>query len=262
MRLDGKVALVTGASSGIGRGIALRFGRDGARVVVNYLGGSDKRKAEAEEIVAEIGGDNAFSFPADVSSRADVQAMVDAAVARFGRLDVAVNNAGIEIKKDFLEVTDEEWDRVLNVNLRGPFLVTQIAARQFLKQSPVEGRESRGKIVNVSSTHEDIPFPGHTSYCVSKGGLRMLCRDLAVAFAPLKININNIAPGAIATPIQTWLGDPEVEKQVLSEIPYGRLGTPEDVAGLAVYLASEDSNYATGGTFYIDGGLAGQVTQH
>jgi glucose 1-dehydrogenase len=262
MQLQGKVALITGASSGIGKGIALRYGREGAKVVVNYLGGSDQRKADAEAVVSEIGADNALAFPCDVSKRDEVQAMVDAAVARFGRLDVAVNNAGIEKNKDFLEVTDEEWDLVLNVNLRGAFLVTQIAARQFVKQPPVEGRESRGKIVNISSTHEDIPFPGHTSYCVSKGGIRMLCRDLAVAFGPLKININNIAPGAIATPIQTWLNDPAVVKEVVGEVPYGRLGTPEDIAGCAVFLASEDSNYATGATFYIDGALALQVTQH
>ncbi len=266
-QLDGRVALVTGASSGIGKAIATRFGKEGAKVVVNYLGGTgdkaDARKAQADEVVNAIGADNSLAFPADVSKRDEVQAMADAAVARFGRLDIAVNNAGIEIKRDFLEVPDNEWDAVLNVNLRGAFLVTQIAGRQFVKQGAVEGRESRGKIVNISSTHEDIPFPGFTSYCVSKGGMRMLCRDLAVYFAPMKININNIAPGAIATPInQSVLADPEETKNALSEIPYGRFGTPEEMASLAVFLAGEESNYVSGSTFYADGALALQVTKY
>jgi Dehydrogenases with different specificities (related to short-chain alcohol dehydrogenases) len=262
MRLAQKTALITGASSGIGRAIALRFGQEGANVVVNYLPNQGKNEAAAREVVEAIGPDRALAFGADVTVREQVQAMSDAAVERFGRLDIAVNNAGVEIKKPFLEVTDEEWDFVLSVNLRGPFLVTQIAARQFLKQDPLPGHESRGKIVNISSTHEDVPFPGHTSYCAAKGGLRMLCRDLAVTFAPMRININNIAPGAIATPIQTWLNDPETVAKVVEEIPYGRLGKPEEIAGLAVYLASEESNYASGGTFYIDGGLSGQVTKY
>ncbi len=266
-QLDGKIALITGASSGIGRAIALRFGQEGAKVVVNYLGGTgekaDARKAQAGEVVDAVGAGNALAFPCDVSKREQVQAMVDATVARFGRLDVAVNNAGIEIKKPFLDVLDNEWDLVLDVNLRGPFLVTQIAGRQFVAQDAVAGRETRGKIVNVSSTHEDIPFPGYTSYCVAKGGLRMLCRDLSVYFAPMKININNIAPGAIATPInQHVLDDPEESAKALSEIPWGRFGTPEEVASLAVFLASEQSNYVTGSTFYMDGALAGQVTQY
>jgi len=263
MRLAGKVALVTGAASGIGKAIALRFGAEGAKVVVNYLGGSEHGEDDANAVVDAIGADNAMAFAADVSQRGPVQAMVDAAVARFGRLDVAVNNAGIEIQKPFLDVPDDEWDRVIAVNLRGPYLVTQIAARQFVKQAPLPGVESRGKIVNVSSTHEDVPFPGHTSYCASKGGLRMLCRDLAVYFAPMKVNVNNIAPGAILTPInQTLIDDAGQREEALAEIPYGRFGTPEEVASLAVFLASEESNYATGGTFYMDGGLAGQVTQH
>ena len=266
-QLSNKVAVITGASSGIGKAIALRFGQEGAKVVVNYLGGdgekANARKQSAEEVVATIGADNAFAFPCDVARRDQVQAMVDAAVARFGRLDVAVNNAGMEIKRDFLDVSDSEWDLVLDVNLRGPFLVTQIAGRQFVKQTPVDGRETQGKIVNISSTHEDIPFPGYTSYCVAKGGLRMLCRDLSVYFAPMKININNIAPGAIATPInQHVLDDPEESAKALSEIPWGRFGTPEEVASLAVFLASEQSNYVTGSTFYMDGALAGQVTQY
>ena len=266
-QLDGKIALVTGASSGIGRAIALRFGAEGARVIVNYLGSDNERgaanKAKAGDVVAAIGADTALAFPCDVSKREQVQALVDASVARFGRLDIAVNNAGIEIKKPFLDVSDDEWNLVMNVNLHGAFLVTQIAGRQFVKQDAIAGRESRGKIVNISSTHEDIPFPGYTSYCVSKGGMRMLCRDLAVYFAPMKININNIAPGAIATPInQSVLSDPRETANALTEIPYGRFGTPEEMASLAVVLASEQSNYVSGSTFYADGALALQVTQY
>jgi len=264
MRLDGKVALITGASSGIGRAIAIQFAKEGARVVVNYLGGSDDRKAQAEAVVTEIGGaDKAIAVPADVSVREQVEAMVAEAVRAFGRLDVAVNNAGIEIKRPFLEVTDNEWDKVIAVNLRGAFLVTQVACRQMVAQTPRDGAEAKGKIVNISSTHEDIPFPGYTAYCVSKGGMRMLARNLSVELAPFRININNIAPGAIATPInQAVLQDPVAVKNALSEIPWGRWGTPEEVAKLAVYLASDDADYVTGSTFYIDGALAGQVTQY
>ncbi len=266
-QLDGKVAVITGASSGIGKAIALRFGAEGAKVVVNYLGGDNERgaknKADAEAVAVAIGADNALAFPCDVSKREQVQALVDVGVARFGRLDIAVNNAGIEIKRDFLDVPDHEWDLVMDVNLRGAFYVTQIAGRQFVKQEAITGRESRGKIINISSTHEDIPFPGFTSYCVSKGGMRMLCRDLAVYFAPMKININNIAPGAIATPInQSVLSDATEKANAISEIPYGRFGTPEEMASLAVFLASEQGNYVSGSTFYADGALALQVTRY
>ncbi len=264
MRLDGKVALITGASSGIGRAIAIQFAKEGARVVVNYLGGSDDRKAQADAVVNEIGGtDKAIAVPADVSDRTQVEALIAETVRAFGRLDVAVNNAGIEIKRPFLEVTDNEWDKVIAVNLRGAFLVTQVACRQMVAQKGRDGAEAKGKIVNISSTHEDIPFPGYTAYCASKGGMRMLARNLSVELAEFRINVNNIAPGAIATPInQAVLTDPQAVKNALSEIPWGRWGTPEEVAKLAVYLASDDANYVTGSTFYIDGALAGQVTQY
>ncbi|MBC8104023.1 MAG: glucose 1-dehydrogenase [Cytophagales bacterium] len=264
MQLNGKVALITGASSGIGRAIALRFAREGAKVVVNFLGGSPDREAQAKQVVGEAGGETvAVAIAADVSKRAEVEAMFQQAVAKFGRLDIAVNNAGIELKKDFLEVTDSEWDLVIAVNLKGPFLVTQAACRQFVAQGDVPGVESKGKIVNISSTHEDIPFPNYTSYCASKGGLRMFTRNLGVDLAPLKININNIAPGAIATPInQAVLDDPRTREETTSEIPWGRWGTPEDVANLAVFLSSGQSDYVTGATYYVDGALALQVTKY
>lgn len=265
MRLAGRVALITGASSGIGRGIALRFAQEGAKVVVNYLGGNDDRanarRAQAEEVVAVSGSDDVVAIPADVSKRDEVDAMIETTVHRFGRLDIVVNNAGIEIKRPFIDVPEKEWDLVIAVNLKGPFNVTQAAVRQILKQENLPNTESRGKIINISSTHEDIPFPGHTSYCVSKGGIRMFCRDLSVELSQYKININNIAPGAVATPInQTVLDDPQAVKNALSEIPWGRFGTPEEIAGLATWLASEEANYVTGSTYYMDGALSGQVT--
>jgi glucose 1-dehydrogenase len=158
-------------------------------------------------------------------------------------------------------VAEHEWDVVIAVNLKGPFNVTQAAVRQMLQQPMLPDVETRGKIVNISSTHEDISFPGYTAYCASKGGMRMFCRNLAVELAPEKITINNIAPGAIATPInQNVLTDPEATKNALSEIPWGRFGTPEEVASLAVWLSGDESNYATGGTFYLDGALSQQVT--
>lgn len=260
MRLEGKTALITGASSGIGKGIALRFAAEGARVAVNYLGGGS-READARAVVDEIGGDAAIAVEGDVTRRENVERIIGQTVSAWGRLDIAVNNAGIEIKRPFLEVTDDEWDRVIAVNLRGPFLVSQLAARQMVAQPMRESADSRGKIVNVSSVHEDVPFPQFTAYCAAKGGLRMLMRNIAVELATQRINVNNIAPGAIATPInQSVLDDPEATRNALAEIPWGRFGTPDEVAKLAVFLASGDADYVSGATYYVDGGLTQQVT--
>jgi glucose 1-dehydrogenase len=255
MRLKDKVALVTGSKSGIGKAIAERFSAEGAYVAVNFREKANNR-AEAERIVASLPTDG-IAVEGDISTRADAQRIVDEIIARFGRLDIAVNNAAIEAKKPFLEVDDEEWDRVIKTNLYGPFLVTQIAARQMVKQG------GGGRIVNISSVHEDIPFEGYTSYCVAKGGIRMMTRNLCLEFAPHRITINNIAPGAIATPInQKVLEDPEAKNNALSEIPFGRFGTPEEVASVAVFLASDEAAYVTGSTYYIDGGLTQQVTKY
>ena len=255
MRLQNKVALITGANSGIGKGIAIRFAQEGAHVAVNYLPGGT-RDADAQAEVAAFATEG-LAVGGDVTKRDDVQSMIDATVAKFGRLDILINNAGIEINKPFLDVTDDEWNRVLNVNLFGTYLCTQIAAKQMVKQGP------GGKIVNISSTHEDIPFQGYTSYCASKGAVKMLMRNLCLEFAPYKINVNNIAPGAIATPInQKVLDDPEANKNALSEVPWGRWGTPEDVAGVALFLSSDEADYVTGSTYYIDGGLVQQVTKY
>jgi len=255
MRLENKVALVTGANSGIGQAIAARFAAEGAHVAVNYLPGGT-RQADAEAQVAAFGTEG-IAVGADVSKREDVERMVSEIVAKFGRVDVAVNNAGIEIKRPFLEVSDDEWNRVITVNLYGAFVVHQAAARQMVKQGP------GGKLINISSVHEDIPFPEYTAYCASKGGMRMMMRNLAMELAPYKINVNNIAPGAIATPInQKVLDDPTASKNAISEIPWGRFGRPEEVASVAVFLASDDSEYVTGSTYYVDGGLTQQVTMY
>jgi glucose 1-dehydrogenase len=255
MRLKDKVALVTGANSGIGKAIAERFAAEGAHVAVNYLPGGT-RDAEATTEIATF-GETGIAVPGDVSKRGDVEKMVAEIVARFGRLDIAVNNAGIEIKKSFLEVTDDEWNRVININLYGAFVVHQLAAQQMVKQG------QGGKLINVSSVHEDIPFPEYTAYCASKGGMRMMMRNLAMELAPYQINVNNIAPGAIATPInQAVLDDPQAKANAISEIPWGRFGKPEEVAAVAAFLASEDAAYVTGSTYYVDGGLTQQVTKY
>ena len=248
-RLENKVALVTGANRGIGKGIADSFAKQGARVVVNYLPG-DSRKADAESQAASYGR-GSIALPGDVSQRTDVERMLEQVVAAFGRLDIAVNNAGIEIQRPFLEITDEEWNQVLGVNLFGSFIVHQLAARQMVRQG--EG----GRLINVSSVHEDIPFPHYAPYCVSKGGLRMLMRNAALELAPHKITVNNIAPGAIATKInEAVLHNPEAKRAALSEIPWGRFGSTAEVAAVAAFLASDEAEYITGSTYYVDGGLS------
>jgi glucose 1-dehydrogenase len=254
MRLKDKVALITGASSGIGAGVAARFAAEGARVAVNYRPGSATDRDAAEAAAAGFAS-RSIAVEADVSDRAQVEAMVDRVVRELGRVDVCVSNAGIEIKRDFLETTDEEWHRVLGVNLYGSFAVSQAAARAMVRQG------GGGRLLFMSSVHEDIPFPGYTSYCASKGAVRMLMRNLAMELAPHRITVNNIAPGAIATPInRAVLEDPEAYRNAVSEIPLGRFGTPEDVAAVAVFLASDEAGYVTGSTYYVDGGLTQQVT--
>jgi glucose 1-dehydrogenase len=255
VRLKDKVAIVSGATSGIGRAIAERFAAEGAHVALNYREKGNNAQ-EAAKIVA--------SFPTpgmpavgDVSRRDDMEKMVQQVVERFGHVDIAVCNAGMEIKKPFLEITDDEWNKVLSVNLYGAFLLSQIAARQMVKQG------GGGKLIFMSSVHEDIPFPQYTPYCASKGAMRMLMRNIAMELAEHQINCNNIAPGAIATPInQAVLDDPQQKENAISEIPWGRFGKPEEVASVAVFLASSESDYVTGSTYYVDGGLTQQVTKY
>lgn len=246
-----KVVLVTGASSGIGRAIALELGRRGASMVVNYIGKPDRVREVVQEIESEHG--TALPIEADVSNSDQVSRMMSQAISRFGRIDVLINNAGIEKECAFLEKPESEWDRVISVNLKGPFLCSQAAARDMAKRK-------KGTIINISSVHEDLPFPGYAAYCAAKGGLRMLCRDLSLELAPYGINVVNIAPGAIDTPInERTLSDPEKKLALKREIPLGRIGKPEEVAKLVCYLASDDASYITGSTIVMDGGLMHQT---
>lgn len=252
MSLEGKVALVTGAASGIGKSIALEMARQGAKVVVNYHSDKDPGQPVVDEITKQ--GGQAIAIQADVSKSSEVNRMVQQVVEQLGKLDVLVNNAGVEKQSPFLEKTEEEWDLVIAVDLKGPFLCTQAAARHMAQ------RGERGTIINISSVHEDLPFPGYADYCAAKGGLRMLCRNLALELAPHNINVVNVAPGAIATPINDLtLTDPEKKAALIHEIPLGRIGTPEEVAKLVAYLASDDASYITGTTVFIDGGLMHQT---
>jgi len=251
MRLTNKIALITGSSRGIGRAIALRFAEEGADIVINYsrsLRGAEEALQEVEAL-----GRRGLIVRSDMSKTKDIRRMFATAVAHFGRLDILVNNAGIETHAPFWDVTEEEYDNVLNVNLKGVFFATQEMVRH-LRQDDRRGH--RGKIVNISSVHEELPFPNFTAYCAAKGGVKMLTRNLAVELGPLGININNIAPGAIETPINTkLLNDPQKLGALLAQIPLGRLGHTQDVAGVAVFLASDDADYVTGSTYYVDGGL-------
>ncbi len=251
MRLQNKVAIVTGAATGIGQAIAIRFAREGASVVVDCVGNPDVA-AQTEKEIASFGGES-IAIAADVSKPDQVQNLIDAAVKAFGKLDIAVNNAGIETKFAFVQYPFEDLQKILAVNLVGPFLVCQAAARQMIRQG------QGGRLINISSIHEDLPMPTNAAYCASKGGLRMLTRTIAVELAKDKITVNNIGPGAVYTPIDADIeAKPEIEKALMSEIPLGRWGKPEEIAGLAVYLASDEAAYITGSTYFIDGGMLRQ----
>lgn len=252
MRLENKVAIVTGSATGIGRAIATRFAREGASVVVDYVGKADTPNSVEEEI-SSFGG-KSIAIEADVSNPEHVQNLIDRTVKTFGKLDITVNNAGIEKKADFIDYPLEELQKILAVNLIGPFLVCQAAARQMIKQG------KGGRLINISSVHEDLPMPTNAAYCASKGGLRMLTRTISVELAKHNITVNNIGPGAVYTPIDADIeAKPEMEKALMSEIPLNRWAQPEEVAGLAVYLASDESAYVTGATYFIDGGMLRQA---
>jgi glucose 1-dehydrogenase len=251
MRLRDKVAIVTGAGTGIGQAIAVRFAQEGAAVVVDYVGEPSIAK-QTEAAISALGG-RSISVAADVSRPDQVQRLIEAAVSTFGALDIVVNNAGIEKKVAFVDYPLEDLQKILAVNLIGPFLVCQAAARRMIQQG------KGGRLINVSSVHEDLPMPGNAAYCASKGGLRMLARTIAVELAKNAITVNNIGPGAVFTPIDADVeAKPEMEKALMGEIPLGRWAKPEEVASLAVYLASDEAGYVTGSTYFIDGGMLRQ----
>ena len=250
MLLEGRRALVTGASSGIGKATALRLGAEGARVAVNYY--SDKERPDAEAVAAQIdpGGANAFAIKADVGSEPDVVGMVGECQKRLGGLDILVNNAGIEKQVPTLEMPLDLWEAVLRTNLTGAFLCLREAGRLMAAQKG-------GVIVNMSSVHEFIPWPGFAHYCASKGGMKLLTQTVAREWAPLGIRVLAIAPGAIATPINDFvLDDSEARHRVEAEIPLGRFGRPEEIAAAVAWAASDQAGYVTGTTLVVDGGMS------
>ncbi|HEY1799835.1 MAG TPA: SDR family oxidoreductase [Terriglobales bacterium] len=248
MRLKDRVAIVTGAATGIGQAIAVGLASEGAAVVVDYVGKGQLANETLQKIAST--GAQGISVEADVSDPAQVQKLVEQAVGKFGKLDILVNNAGIEFKRPFLEFPFDLWQKIIAVDLTGPWLCAQAAARQMVKQG------NGGRIINISSVHEDLPMTTNAAYCAAKGGLRMLMRTIAVELAPHKITVNNIGPGAIYTPIDKDVeADPNIEKQLMAEIPLGRWGRPEEVGELAVFLASDAAAYITGSTHFIDGGM-------
>ena len=248
MKLQGKVAVVTGAGTGIGQAIAVAFAQAGAAVVVDYVG-AESAAAETMEKIRQSGA-SGLAVEADVSRQEDVARLIEQTVSAFGKLDIFVNNAGIEKKIAFVDYPFDEWQKIISVNLTGTFLCSQCAARQMIKQG------TGGRIINISSIHEDLPMVMNAAYSASKGGLRMLMRTIAVELAPHQITVNNIGPGAIYTPIDKDTEmDPKLNDQILAEIPLGRWGKPEEVAQLAAFLASDDASYITGSTHFIDGGM-------
>ena len=246
--LRDKVIVVTGGNSGIGKAIVEEVGSLGAKVVIDYRSHPDR----TEELVEEIGelGGQAIGVQADVGNLEDLQRLVDTAVNTFGKVDVMINNAGIETRTSILSTTPDDFDKVLNVNLRGVFFATQYAAKQMIAQG------SGGRIINISSVHEDWPMPNNTPYCVSKGGVRMLTRTAGVELAGKGVSIVNVGPGAVATPINdSTMKNPELLAKLNSAIPVGRMAKPEEIASVVAFLAGNGASYMTATSVFADGGI-------
>lgn len=247
-QLQGKVAIVTGGNSGIGKAIVQYLAELGAQVVIDYR----SHPEATEELEREIGsyGGCSFGVQADVSKLDDLQRLIDTAVAQYGRIDVMVNNAGVETRTSVLDTTPEQYDKVLDVNLRGVFFATQYAAKQMIAQG------GGGRIINISSVHEDWPMPGNTAYCLAKGGVRMLTRTAALELAPHGITMVNVGPGAVATPINdSTMNNPELMAKLNAAIPLGRMARPEEIAKVVGFLASDSASYITATTIFADGGI-------
>lgn len=254
-KLEGQIALVTGASSGIGAGVAKALAKEGASVVINYSSSPEKAEKILNEI--QLAGGKAIAIKADVSSEKEVVGMFKEIFSHFGTLDILVNNAGLQKDGKLHEMTLDNWNYVLGINLTGQFLCSREAIKEFLRRGIVpEKSKSAGKIICMSSVHEVIPWAGHANYAASKGGVMMLMKTMAQEYAPMKIRVNSIGPGAIRTPINhaAWQ-TPEAYNQLLKLIPSKRIGESEDIGGAAVWLASDDSEYVNGITLFVDGGM-------
>ncbi len=248
MNLKDKVAIVTGGNSGIGLAIVLELARQGANIVIDYVVRPEATEALEKQVIAL--GECAIGVQADVSQAAELQKLFAAAVKKFGRVDIMVNNAGIETRTSILDTTEEQYEKVLAINLKSAFFGTQLAAQQMIKQG------GGGRIINISSVHEDWPMPGNTAYCLSKGGMRMLTRTAGVELAPHNILVVGVGPGAVATPINLGtMNDPALLKKLNATIPLGRMAKPEEVAKVVAFLASDAASYVTATTIFADGGI-------
>jgi glucose 1-dehydrogenase len=248
MSLKGKVAIVTGGNSGIGMAIVLELAKQGANIVIDYVAHPESTEALEKQVAAL--GDQAIGVRADVSKITDLQSLIGAAVQKFGRVDIMVNNAGIETRTSVLDTTEEQYEKVLAINLKSAFFGTQLAAQQMIKQG------GGGRIINITSVHEDWPMPGNTAYCLSKGGMRMLTRTAGVELAPHKILVVGVGPGAVATPINlSTMKDPTLMKKLDDAIPLGRMAKPEEIASVVAFLAGDGASYMTATTIFADGGI-------
>jgi len=246
--LEGKVAIVTGGNTGIGAAVVLALAEQGAKVVIDYVA-NEQAEEELERKIASL-GDTAVGVEADVSKVEDLQRMIDTAVSSYGRLDVMVNNAGIETRTSVLDTTEAQFEKVMAVNLKSAFFGTQLAAKQMIKQG------GGGRIINMTSVHEDWPMPGNTPYCLSKGGMRMLTRTAGVELAPHGVLVVGVGPGAVNTPINAQtINDPAALAKLDSAIPIGRMAEPEEIASVVVFLAGDGASYLTATTIFADGGI-------
>jgi glucose 1-dehydrogenase len=253
--LKGQSALVTGADSGIGKGVAMALAAAGANVVINHVDAHDIAEQTVDEITAA--GGKAYAIHADVSNEADVQAMFAEMYGQYGTIDILVNNAGLQKDSKFVDMTLQQWNTVIGINLTGQFLCAREAAREFIRRGVVPERsKAAGKIICMSSVHEVIPWGGHVNYATSKGGVMMLMKSMAQELAPHKIRVLSIGPGAIQTPINKSAWDtPDALNKLLTLIPYNRIGEPDDIGKLATWLASDEADYITGTTIFMDGGM-------
>lgn len=248
MNLKGKVAIVTGGNSGIGLSIILALAKQGANIVIDYVAHPEATEALAQQICAL--GDQAFGVKADVSKIDELKLLINTAVEKFGRVDIMVNNAGVETRTSILDTTEEQYEKVLAINLKSAFFGIQLAAQQMIKQG------GGGRIINITSVHEDWPMPGNTAYCVPKGGMRMLTRTAGVELAPHKILVAGVGPGAVATPINfSTMNDPALLKHLDDAIPLGRMAQPEEIGSVVAFLAGDGASYITATTIFADGGI-------